>query len=117
MGETFLTLLYINIFCVICIDRLQVDQPFKRLWWRWVMGRQVPYRNFSAKPFDCALCLSWWAGLAWLIFAGHFSFGNVILALVLASFNFIINDALIIIAELLTYITNTILCAILQKRK
>lgn len=116
MGGTFLNLLYINIFVVICIDRLKIDQPLKRLWWRWVM-RGVPYRDFSAKPFDCSLCLSWWVGLAWLVFADHFTFANVILDLVLATFNFVINNALIVIEELLTLLMDIILCAISQKRK
>lgn len=100
MGSTLLDLLYINIFVVIVIDQLRIDQPVKRLWWRWVMGKQVPFRDFSAKPFDCSLCLSWWLGLAYvLVTVRPLTIGYILLPLAYANFNFIINDLIILLRE------------------
>lgn len=100
MGKTLLDLLYINIFVVIVIDLLHIDQPLKRLWWKWAMG-PLPYKDFSAKPLDCSLCLSWWIGLAYVLVAVRpLSIGYILLPLAYANFNFIINDIIIKLCDL-----------------
>lgn len=32
-------------------------------------GRPEDY-DFSLKPLDCSLCMTWWTGLAYILFAG-----------------------------------------------
>lgn len=101
MGETLLNLLWINIFFVVVIDQLEIDQPIKRLWWRWLVGAGVPFKDFSAKPFDCSLCLSWWVGLLYVLLAVRpITIGAVLLPLLFAFFNFIINDLIIKLRDL-----------------
>lgn len=98
MGNVWLDLLWINIFCVVCIDQLQIDQPLKRLIWKVGM-KGVPYKNFTLKPFDCALCASWWLGLLYIILTGNLSLLMVVVVLGYAYLNFIINDILTTLKE------------------
>lgn len=43
-----------------------VDE-FKQLIWRLINGKQVGYRYFRMKPFDCELCMTFWFTLLYLI--------------------------------------------------
>lgn len=104
MGKTLLDLICINIFIVLVLDIHHIERPLKRLYWRWVMDG-VPYRDFSAKPFDCSLCLSWWVGLAYVLIAVRpLTIGVILLPLALASFNFIIKDIIIKLCDLWAHI-------------
>lgn len=100
MGKTLLDLLWINVFVVIVIDQLKIDMPLKRLWWKWAMS-PLPFRDFSAKPFDCSLCLSWWLGLLYVLIAVRpLTLGYILLPLLFANFNFIINDIITKLCDL-----------------
>lgn len=44
----------------------------KRGLWRWLRGG-TPYKEYSLKPFDCELCLTWWSGVAYIIVSGELS--------------------------------------------
>ena len=70
-----------------------------------MMGAGVPFRDFSAKPLDCSLCLSWWAGLLYVLIAVRpLSIGAILLPLVFATFNFIIKDIIIKLCDLWAHI-------------
>ena len=103
MVRTLLDLIYINTFCVICIDHLHIDRVLKKVVWRW-MAKGAPYRDFPLKPFDCSLCASWWLGLAYILFSGNITIGRIVLPLVVAFFNPIINNILIVCKDIIAHI-------------
>lgn len=97
MGTILLNLLLLNLIAVIAIDRLHIDEPLKKLLWRWNMGA-LPYRDYTLKPFDCALCTGWWFGLLYMaIFIHPYTIWHIVLPLVFAYCNHIINDILTIL--------------------
>lgn len=61
----------IALLCCFVINSGAVES-FKRALWRWLKG-SAPYREYSLKPFDCELCLTWWCGIAYIIISGHIS--------------------------------------------
>lgn len=61
----------IAILCCFVINSGAVDS-LKRAIWRWLKG-SVPFRDFSLKPLDCELCLTWWCGLGYIIISGNLS--------------------------------------------
>lgn len=44
--------------------------------WKAHLGRWLGIKVGSAKPFDCSLCATFWAGTLYLIIAGRWSIGT-----------------------------------------
>lgn len=72
----------IAILCCFVVNSGAVDN-FKRTLWRWLKGG-APYREYSLKPFDCELCLTWWCGLIYIIATGNLSLINITLVALVA---------------------------------
>lgn len=66
----------IAILCCFVVNSGAIDN-LKRALWRW-LRRDRPYKEFSLKPLDCELCLTWWCGLFYIIFSGGFSLLSVL---------------------------------------
>lgn len=71
-----INLLAIAILCCFVVNSGAIDN-LKRALWRW-LRRDRPYKEFSLKPLDCELCLTWWCGLSYIIFSGDFSLLSVL---------------------------------------
>lgn len=116
MGTILLNLLLLNIVAVVCIDKLRIYEPLKRLIWRINMGA-LPYRDFRLKPFDCALCCGWWLGFFYMaIFVHPFNLWSIVLPLAFAYCNHIIGDIITIAQTLFNKIYERILCGNLPKK-
>ena len=74
-------LLIATIVCFV-ISSGAVDS-FKRALWRWLKG-SAPYREYSLKPLDCELCLTWWCGLLYIIVTGNLTLANIALVAIVA---------------------------------
>jgi len=97
MGQVLLNLLLLNVIAVVCVDRLRIYEPLKRLIWRIGMDG-LPYREFRLKPFDCALCTGWWLGFIYMAFWVHpFSLWTIVLPLGFAYMNHIIGSVIVIV--------------------
>lgn len=71
-----INVLAIAILCCFVVNSGAIDN-LKRALWRW-LRRDRPYKEFSLKPLDCELCLTWWCGLSYIIFSGDFSLLSVL---------------------------------------
>ena len=71
-----INIIAIAILCCFVINSGAVDS-LKRALWRWLKG-SAPYREYSLKPFDCELCLTWWSGLLYIIVTGNLSIPSVL---------------------------------------
>lgn len=71
-----INLLAIAILCCFVVNSGAIDS-LKCALWRW-LRRDRPYKEFSLKPLDCELCLTWWCGLSYIIFSGGFSLLSVL---------------------------------------
>lgn len=64
--------------------------------------------NYTLKPFDCSLCMTFWIGLIYLIINNQLTLLNVSILLLIAVSTPIINDTIRLIQDLITKIINTI---------
>ena len=91
------------LFWVLVIDIAQFPTEIKRVLFRWLRGKNTPYRDYSLKPFDCSLCLTWWTGLIWILVTG-FRFDYVVLCLGIACFTPIIKDIILLTRDFFQYL-------------
>lgn len=96
-------LILIALFWVLVVDIAQFPTEIKRALFRWIKGKDTPYRDYSLKPVDCATCLTWWTGLIWIIVAG-FRFDYVVLCLGIACFTPTIKDIILLTRDFLGWI-------------
>lgn len=80
----YLQLLCIQLVTVFIVDLSGVVETIKRAIWRIAKGKTVSYCDFSLKPLDCSLCLTFWASLIFSICAGAFSLPVLLYVCVLA---------------------------------
>ena len=66
----------------------------------------IPYTNWSLKPLDCPICLTFWVGLIYLFINKDITLLNITIVCLYSLFQPIINNILIIIRELLIKLTN-----------
>lgn len=95
-------LILIALFWVLVVDVAQFPAQIKRALFRWIKGKRE-YVDYSLKPFDCSLCLTWWTGLIWIIVAG-FRFDYVVLCLGIACFTPTIKDIILLTRDFLGWI-------------
>ena len=92
--------MYLNLFImclviVFIIDISGIVDTVKRQAWKWIYKGAKEYREFSAKPFDCSLCSTWWAGIIYLCFTS-FTWVNIGYVAMLALFTPIFKDIMIL---------------------
>ena len=66
----------------------------------------IPYTNWSLKPFDCPICLTFWVGLIYIFINKDITLLNITIVCLYSLFQPVINNILIIIKELLIKLTN-----------
>ena len=66
----------------------------------------IPYTNWSLKPLDCPICLTFWGGLIYLFIIKDITLLNITIVCLYSLFQPVINNILIIIRELLIKLTN-----------
>lgn len=91
------------LFWVLVVDIAQFPTEIKRALFRWIKGKDTPYRDYSLKPWDCATCLTWWTGLIWILITG-FRFDYVVLCLGIACFTPTIKDIILLTRDFFGWI-------------
>lgn len=66
----------------------------------------IPYTNWSLKPLDCPICLTFWVGLIYLFINKDITLLNITIVCLYSLFQPVINNILIIMRELLIKLTN-----------
>jgi hypothetical protein len=81
-----------------------IDVLKEKIW--GVLYKPIPYNNWSLKPFDCPICLTFWIGLIYLFIIKDITLLNITIVCLYSLFQPVINNILIIIKELLIKLTN-----------
>lgn len=89
-------LLFLALLVVFVVDLSGFTESWLRAFSRW-LGRTVT----QFKPFTCSLCMTWWAGIAYLIATGRFCLPLLAYVAGLAFLTFPMGEILIFIKELL----------------
>lgn len=106
--EPSLVLFLIAVCAVIVVDLSGFVMEVKKAVWRWVWKDKRPYQEFSAKPFDCSLCTTFWVSLGYLIISGTWTLPLMTLSLVFAFLTPVIKDAILTAKDLIQKIIDTI---------
>ena len=96
-----INLLLIQLLVVFIVDLSGVMTHIKKAIWKWLKGKDKPYKDFEMKPFDCSLCTTWWTGLIYLLITHSFTIPYI---LVVAGLAFLASTA----ASLLQLIKDTL---------
>ena len=99
-------MLWLNMFMLTFLIVFVVDisgfvNTLKMQLWSFLKGRGVSYRDFPLKPFDCSLCMTWWAGLLYIIMTGCFSLGSICIVALMALMTDVIYEFVMTIKDLL----------------
>lgn len=96
--------------CVIVwiIDLTDIVEVIKKQIWKYVWNEKKEYREYTLKPIDCSLCMTWWTGLIYLIIVGKFNLMMIGLVGLLSFLTPVVRDILILIKDILINSINLI---------
>lgn len=96
-----LDLLIITAIIVFIIDLSGIVLILKKKLWKKLYGI-IPFKeDWSLKPFDCSLCMTFWIGLLYLIIIGSFTIPYIGYVCLLSFLTPIIQEILLMIKDLL----------------
>ena len=99
-----LNLIILQLIVVFIVDLSGVMTHIKKGIWKWLKGKDKPYKEFSFKPFDCSLCSVWWTGLIYLLITHSFTIPYIAYVALLAFLASTAATALLLIKDALDYI-------------
>lgn len=96
--------------CVIVwiIDLTDIVEVIKKQIWKYVWNGKKEYKEYTLKPIDCSLCMTWWTGLIYLIIVGKFNLMMIGLVGLLSFLTPVIRDGLNLIKDILINSINLI---------
>lgn len=97
-----LDLLLIAVIVVCIVDISGFVNSIKSALNKVITNGRFSNFNYSLKPIDCSLCMSWWIGLIYLIIYNSVSLLNITILLLIAVSTPIINDVIRLIQDLIT---------------
>lgn len=104
-------MMYLNIFLtalilVYGIDILGFVEEMKIKLFKFVKGKNVIYKPYSLRPFDCSLCLSFWVGILILIFNLKLTIINIAYVCMISFFAPQYKDVLLTVQDMVQNIIN-----------
>lgn len=103
-----LELFYLTVIVCFIVDVSGIVDTVKHTLFVMLKGRNIPYREFSLKPFDCSLCSTWWLGIIYLIFFGEFGLQNILFVSLYAYGAEIISNTMIRVRDMVNYLIEKI---------
>lgn len=104
----------INLFILTCIIVFIidlsgfVDEMVKRLYYKYIKVGDYHTLIPKLKPLTCSLCLSFWAGLIYLLITSQFTITMIGYVCLLAFLTPVIGDILVMIKDVINKIINLI---------
>lgn len=74
-------LLMIQVICVLIVDFTGFVDTLKGAVGRWLRIKG----EYSLKPIDCSLCMTWWTGFIYLLITGNLTIFYIMITLILAN--------------------------------
>lgn len=99
----FLKLFIIQLVVILIVDISGFIPNIKRIISKYLTKGQIESSQFSLKPFDCSLCLSFWSLLIFIIITGQLTFINVLYLTLLTMFTDVVVDIIMFIKVTIKY--------------
>lgn len=104
--ETIIELILMGFIVTFMIDGTDaIDSMVKPMVRR--IFRLPANANISLKPFDCSLCMTFWIGLVYIIFA-DFTLVNLLAVCAVAYFTPVMKDIWFLVRDVFTYLINCV---------
>lgn len=103
--KIIIDLLLITIIITYTVGISGFVEVIKEKIWNYLYN-PIPYTNWSLKPLDCPICLTFWVGLIYLFIIKDITLLNITIVCLYSLFQPIINNIIILIRELLIKLTN-----------
>jgi len=104
-----ITLILINLSIVFLIDQSGFINEFKSWLKKLLTNGKMKDSNYSIKPFDCSLCMTFWVSLIYLLIINGLTIESFTLVCVSAWLTTFTNDIYIVVKEMWTKLINKIL--------
>lgn len=96
-----LEFLVITAIIVFIVDISGIVLVMKKKLWKWLYEK-IPYKlDWSIKPFDCSLCLTFWIGIIYFLVIGQFSILMLGYICLLSYLTPVIQEILLLLKDLL----------------
>lgn len=100
--NTILSLLLIQVIVVFIVDISgAIDSLKSGLKWLLTKGK-MSSSDYILKPFDCSLCMTWWACLIYLLCVGKFTIPFIAFVAFQCTFCAQIKDTILVVGDLCT---------------
>jgi hypothetical protein len=103
------TLILINLSIVFLIDQSGFINEFKSWLKKLLTNGKMKDSNYSLKPFDCSLCMTFWVSLIYLLIINELTIESFALVCLSAWLTTFTNDIYIVVKEMWTKLINKIL--------
>lgn len=104
MLETIISIILIQIICVIIIDLSGFTDSILAAISYIITKGKIVKTDYSIKPFTCSLCMTWWLSLLFLIITHNVSLLLIMVALLAAYLAPVTKDTLILITDIVAKI-------------
>lgn len=104
----YLNILLIAVIVVIVIDNTDFVDNIKKLISSLLTKGKIKSSNYSLKPFDCSLCMTFWISLIYLIIQNQVTLISITYTLVIALLTPQINDLVKLLQDLITKLINIV---------
>lgn len=104
-----INLILINIIVVFLIDQSGFIVEFKSWLKKLLTNGKMKDSNYSLKPFDCSLCMTFWTSLIYLLIINGLTIESFALVCLSAWLTTFTNDIFIVVKEMWTKLINKIL--------
>lgn len=101
-----INLFFIAVIIVFIVDVSGFIDNAKQNIFRWIHGNKIGYREFTIKPFDCSLCLTWWAGLIYLFYTGNLEIFTIFILVIIVWATPIIKQLFIALRDIAGVLVN-----------
>ena len=104
--EIILNILLITIIIVFIVDCTDFIPTLKIKLWNWTFNYSKPYKEYTIKPFDCSLCLSFWSNLIFLICTHNFTIPYITVVAISSFLTPVIHSLLMLVYDILVNLIN-----------
>lgn len=94
----FNDLLLIGIIVTFCLDTSGFYREITTAISGWMTNGKIK-KPIMIKPFCCSLCMTFWIGLAYILFSGAFSIGMVAYLCLVSYLTPVYNDLMVLIRD------------------
>jgi len=99
MTNVIFNLLLIQVIVVFIVDISgAVDSLKSGIKWILTKGN-MNSSDYTLKPIDCSLCMTFWSGLAYLLITNNFALVYLAILCVMAAFSGIVKSAILLVED------------------